>query len=211
MRVVAILTLGAVAAVGAAVAVAPVRDERPSAAPQRVARPIATPRAALPPAAPAEAPLVVRRILDTGGPIRYGDWFWDEAGAPRQGRVIVTVDLVASTLSIFREGYEIGTTAIIRGFEGKDTPLGRFPVLLKDADHRSRTYGDAPMPYTLRLTADGVSIHGSDRIRYDSATHGCIGVPIAFARKLFGAVAVGDVVIVTSGRSLDTGQPITRT
>jgi lipoprotein-anchoring transpeptidase ErfK/SrfK len=68
-------------------------------------------------------------------------------------------------------------------------------------DHRSITYDNAPMPYTLRLTPDGVSIHGSD-VRWGRATHGCVGVPVAFAERLFGQVSKGDeVVIISDGRS----------
>jgi lipoprotein-anchoring transpeptidase ErfK/SrfK len=54
------------------------------------------------------------------------------------------------------------------------------------------------MPYTLRLTADGVSIHGSN-VRWGYATHGCVGVPTAFASKLFEAVSVGDDVLIVGG------------
>ena len=48
-------------------------------------------------------------------------------------------------------------------------------------------------------------IHGSD-VKWGSATHGCIGVPTAFARKLFAAVKLGDLVIITQGKMLDTSQ-----
>ncbi len=40
------------------------------------------------------------------------------------------------------------------------------------------------MPYMLRLTNDGVAIHGSN-VRQGYATHGCIGVPTDFAKLLF--------------------------
>ena len=62
--------------------------------------------------------------------------------------------------------------------------------------HRSSIY-DADMPFTLRLTGDGISIHGSN-VRWGAATHGCIGVPPVFAEKLFAAVAVKDDVVVLS-------------
>ena len=52
------------------------------------------------------------------------------------------------------------------------------------------------MPYTLRLTPDGVSIHGSN-VRDGYATHGCIVVPVEFAANLFDAVSRGDKVIIT--------------
>ncbi len=109
-------------------------------------------------------------------------------------------------MSIFRDGYEIGTAAIIYGADNMPTPLGVFPILEKDAEHISNLY-DAPMPYMLRLTRDGVAIHGSD-VRYGYATHGCVGVPTAFARKLFAATRIGDQVIVTNGKRLSMGQSI---
>jgi lipoprotein-anchoring transpeptidase ErfK/SrfK len=54
------------------------------------------------------------------------------------------------------------------------------------------------MPYTLRLTGDGVSIHGSN-VRRGFATHGCIGIPKAFAAKVFAAVKTGDEVLIVAG------------
>jgi len=101
-------------------------------------------------------------------------------------------------MSVFRSGHEIGTAVILYGADGLTTPTGKFPILAKMKDHRSATYGDAPMPYTLRLTNDGVSIHGSN-VRWGFATNGCVGVPKDFAAKIFGVVSVGDEVMIVSG------------
>ncbi|PVE55917.1 hypothetical protein DC429_11375 [Arthrobacter sp. TPD3018] len=147
----------------------------------------------------------VKRILDIG-PIKFGDYAWDTKGVP-DGPLIITVDLAAQTLSVFRDGYEIGAAAILYGADEKPTPLGTFPILMKDATHVSRTYDNAPMPYTLRLTGDGVAIHGS-KVEWGYATHGCIGVPVAFAKLLFAQAKVGDHVIITRGKTLATGQAI---
>ncbi len=106
-------------------------------------------------------------------------------------------DLKQQLISVFRAGHEIGTAVILYGAEEKETPDGVFPVIAKIKDHKSVTYGDAPMPYTLRLTNDGVSIHGSD-VRWGAATHGCIGVPLEFAQKLYGQVSRGDQVVIVS-------------
>ncbi len=160
---------------------------------------------AAPSPSPTPTPFVVRRILDLKKPLSHGDYVWDESGAP-DGPVVITVDLAAQVVSIFRAGYEIGTAAIIYGADNMPTPLGVFPILQKDADHVSNLY-DAPMPYMLRLTNDGVAIHASD-VRYGNATHGCVGVPTDFARKLFAATRVGDRVIVTNGKRLSMGQSI---
>ncbi|HEU0045932.1 L,D-transpeptidase family protein [Sphingomonas sp.] len=159
-----------------------------------------------PRAQPAPEALIVRRVLPIG-PIKFGAHHWDEAGAPSTGQVVITVDLAAQVLSVFRDGYEIGAAAILYGDDEKPTPLGRFPITQKDADHVSNLYG-APMPYMLRMTNDGISVHGTS-VEWGYATHGCIGVPVPFAKKLFGAVKLGDVVIVTRGKALALGQPIT--
>jgi lipoprotein-anchoring transpeptidase ErfK/SrfK len=98
---------------------------------------------------------------------------------------------------VFRGGHEIGSAVILYGTDGKPTPTGSFTILEKDAHHYSRSY-DAPMPYMLRLTSDGVAIHGSN-VRQGYATHGCIGVPPDFARLLFGAAAKGDTVVILAG------------
>jgi len=138
----------------------------------------------------------VSSILSVPGRMQYGDYRWDDRGVPA-GATWVRVDLDAQIISVFRGGQEIGTAVILHGADGLPTPAGIFPVLAKLKDHRSQTY-DAPMPFTLRLTADGVSIHGSN-VRWGYATHGCVGVPAAFAARLFDAVSVGDRVLVVGG------------
>jgi len=155
----------------------------------------------------AAAEYTIKHILPISGAMHMGEYHWDESGAPRTGRVIITVDLAAQVLSIFRDGYEIGTAAVLYGADAKPTPTGVYPITQKDATHVSNIY-DAPMPYMLRLTDDGISIHASE-VRDGDMTHGCIGVPAAFAKKLFDAVRLGDTVIVTRGEKLAVGKPVT--
>lgn len=138
----------------------------------------------------------IRSVLDVGHPMTFGDFVWNDHGVPA-GPVWVQVDLSHQLISVFRAGHEIGTAVILYGGNGKPTPSGDFPVLQKALDYQSKTY-DAPMPYMLRLTADGVAIHASN-VRPGWATHGCIGVPPEFARKLFAEVKLGDRVVVTNG------------
>jgi len=139
-----------------------------------------------------------RSLLRIAHAMEYGDFVWNDDGVP-VGPVTVRVDLRSQLISIFRAGHEIGTAVVLYGADAKETPLGRFPILWKGRNHRSSLY-DAPMPYTMRLTGDGVAIHGSD-VRWGAATHGCIGVPTAFAAHLFEAAKVGDpVTIVRSAK-----------
>jgi lipoprotein-anchoring transpeptidase ErfK/SrfK len=51
------------------------------------------------------------------------------------------------------------------------------------------------MPFMLRLTGDGIAIHASD-VRKGSVTHGCIGIPLTFARLLYGQMGIGDQVAI---------------
>lgn len=132
-----------------------------------------------------------RSLLRIDQAMEYGDFRWNEQGVP-PGPISLRVDLRTQLISVFRAGHEIGTAVVLYGADAKETPLGRFPILWKGRDHRSSLY-DASMPFTLRLTGDGVSIHGSD-VRYGAATHGCIGIPTEFASRLYAVTKVGDPV-----------------
>lgn len=149
-----------------------------------------------------ETSFVVKRILDIPGTLKHGAWVWDDEGVP-EGPLLITVDLVAQTMSVFRDGYEIGAAVVLYGADDKPTPLGEYPITQKKRHHVSNLYG-APMPYMLRLTNDGVAIHASD-VAWGNATHGCIGIPSEFAAKLFAVAKLGDRVIITSGKMMDLG------
>ena len=135
----------------------------------------------------------VRSLLQTPQALRHGEYIWDDAGVPG-GAVWVRVDLKRQLLSVFRAGHEIGTAVVLFGAASKPTQPGVFPVLQRAKAHRSNLY-DADMPYMLRLTNDGIAIHASN-VRPAAATHGCIGVPLPFARRLFEQVRRGDIVAV---------------
>ncbi len=156
---------------------------------------------------PSNDPFVIKSILPIEGSIRYGDWFWDEGAAPTAGKLIITVDLEARVISAFRDGHEIGTAVVLVGTQAHPTPLGTFPILTKERDNVSEKYNDAPMPHTLRLTWDGIAIHGSP-VMNGYASHGCIGVPDDFAARLFGAAKRGDKVIITRGRMIGLGDKV---
>jgi L,D-transpeptidase catalytic domain len=159
-----------------------------------------------PAAPPQDERFVIKRILPISGPIKYGEWHWDDQGVA-DGPIVITVDLDARVLSVFKGGYEIGATAVLLGTSEKPTPLGEFPIKWKKADHYSSTYDGAPMPFTQNLTEDGVSIHGT-KVEKGYASHGCIGVPAGFDKKLFGVTKVGDKVIITKGKTAKQGDSL---
>ena len=84
------LGLAAVAVVGTgAVLLLSEAPERPASPRQVVA---AERNAAATPTPPADERFVIKRILPISGPIKYGEWHWDEADVPA-GPIVVTVDL----------------------------------------------------------------------------------------------------------------------
>jgi len=158
--------------------------------------------------APADTPFVIKRVLPIEGPIKYGEWHWDEDGVP-PGPLVMTVDLDARVISVFRGGYEIGAAAVMLGTDEHPTPLGRFPILSKERHNVSEKYNNAPMPWTLRLTWDGIAIHGGSEVLNGYASHGCIATPDDFQSKLFDVARKGDIVIITKGKRTGVGQSLT--
>ncbi len=157
---------------------------------------------------PAPAPdeaFVVKRILPITGPIKYGEWHWDEAGIA-DGPIVVTVDLHARVISVFRGGYEIGAAAVLLGSQEKPTPTGVFPITQKKVHHVSNLY-DSPMPYMQRLTNDGISLHAT-KVEWGYASHGCVGMPEAFAKKVFETTKLGDRVFITDGKTIGQGDSL---
>ncbi len=157
--------------------------------------------------ADAKRPFTIKRTLPIEGPIKYGEWHWDDEGVP-DGPVLITVDLQARTISVFRDGYEIGAAAVMLGTDDHPTPTGTFPILTKERHNVSEKYGNAPMPWTLRLTWDGIAIHGGADVENGYASHGCIGIPNDLAAKLFEVAQKGDKVIITNGQRIGVGDPI---
>ena len=151
-------------------------------------------------------PQVVKRVLPISGPIRYGEWHWNTDGVP-PGKIVMTVDLDARVISVFRGGYEIGAAAVLLGTQDHPTPLGTFPIRYKMRHNVSEKYDNAPMPYSMFLTNDGIARHGS-QVENGYASHGCIGMPNEFAAKVFAVAGKGDKVLITRGETLKMGSPI---
>jgi lipoprotein-anchoring transpeptidase ErfK/SrfK len=205
--VVAALVLAGVAVGGRATAEAETPDVV-AAAPEPAVEPVEV-HGALAAKAVADAKRLytVRRILPIDGPIKYGEWHWDDEGVP-DGPLLVTVDLEARVISIFRGGYEIGAAAVMLGTDEHPTPTGVFPILWKQRHNVSEKYGNAPMPWSMFLTTDGVAIHGGSTVENGYASHGCIGVPDDIAKRLFAIAKKGDKIVITRGEQMTVGDSI---
>ena len=139
-----------------------------------------------------------------GAALRPGQYRWHPEAAPAAGPVAIVVSLPLQRAWVFRAGVPIGVSTVSSGQPGYDTPVGAYHILEKDVDHHSSLYESAPMPFMQRLTWDGVALHGG-LVAAEPASHGCIRLPRAFARLLFGATALGTRVVITdeSPASLD--------
>jgi hypothetical protein len=71
-------------------------------------------------------------------------------------------------------------------------------VIQKSRWHRSNLYGNAPMFYMQRLTWSGVAMHQGALPGYP-ASHGCIRLPEAFAKRLWVTTKMGARIIVARG------------
>jgi lipoprotein-anchoring transpeptidase ErfK/SrfK len=110
--------------------------------------------------------------------------------------VSVVISIADQKAYVYRGEKLIAASTVSTGKDGKETPVGVFPILQKEESHKSNLYDAAPMPFMQRLTWDGVAIHAGNNPGFP-ASHGCIRVPTAFAKKLFAVTSVGSMVEVT--------------
>lgn len=126
--------------------------------------------------------------------LKPGQFIW-KGGAVPSGPIVVVVSLPEQRAYVFRNGVRIGVSSASTGMPGHSTPTGVFMVLQKDRDHHSKKYNNAAMPYTERLTWDGVALHAGGLPGYPSS-HGCIHLPTEFARHLFEVSPKGMTVVI---------------
>lgn len=131
--------------------------------------------------------------------LKPGQFIWKGDAIPA-GPVVVLVSLTEQRAYVYRNGVRIGVSSASTGKRGHGTPTGVFTVLQKDRSHHSKTYNNAPMPYTERLTWDGVALHAGDLPGYPSS-HGCVHLPSEFARLLFDSSPMGMTVVIGSQKN----------
>lgn len=119
------------------------------------------------------------------------------------GPVLVFVSLPRQEAVVYRNGIRIGRASVSTGRDGHATPTGVFQILEKDANHRSKTYDNAPMPYMERLTWDGVALHAGFNPGHP-ASHGCVRLPVGFAKELYQVTHTGGTVIISNSRKIPT-------
>src|ERR1700744_2105753 len=118
--------------------------------------------------------------------------------APRPaGEPIMAIVSIKSQQVTFydTEGW-ILRAPVSTGTTGRETPAGVFAVVEKDKDHHSSMYDDAWMPNMLRITWNGIALHGGPLPGY-AASHGCGRMPFGFSEKLVDKVPLGTRVVIS--------------
>jgi lipoprotein-anchoring transpeptidase ErfK/SrfK len=119
--------------------------------------------------------------------------------APKaKGLLSVVISLDKQQLTLYSDGHPIAHSRVSTGTPSHPTPTGVFSVIQKDRWHRSNLYDDAPMYYMQRITWSGVAMH-QGIVPNHPASHGCIRLPEAFAKQLWGITKLGIRVIVARG------------
>ena len=126
--------------------------------------------------------------------LKPGQYLWrdvpDSVGPER-----VVVSLGDQLAFLYRGDELVAVSTISTGKDEKPTPTGIFSVLDKKSFYRSKKYENAPMPWMQRIDDYGIALHGGFNPGYP-ASHGCIRLPVDFAKKLFTVTGVGTPVYI---------------
>ena len=121
-----------------------------------------------------------------------------ETTAPREAgeAIMAIVSIKSQKVTIYDANGWILSAPVSTGTKGRETPAGIFAVVEKNKDHRSNMYDDAWMPNMLRITWNGIALHGGPLPGYP-ASHGCVRMPFGFAEKLFDKVRMNTRIIIS--------------
>ena len=135
-------------------------------------------------------------LMNAFGPkvLRPGQFVWrDVPDAVGPERVVVS--LSDQLAYLYRGDVLVAAATISTGRFDKPSPTGIFSVLDKKPFYRSKKYDNAPMPWMQRIDQYGIALHGGYNPGYP-ASHGCIRLPSAFAKKLYSVTDLGTEVYI---------------
>jgi lipoprotein-anchoring transpeptidase ErfK/SrfK len=121
-----------------------------------------------------------------------------ELAARAKGILTVVIAIDKQQLTLYSDGEPVAHSRVSTGQAGHATPTGVFSIIQRDRYHHSNIYSGAPMPFMQRITWSGVAMHEGVVPNYP-ASHGCIRLPGAFARQMWGTTKMGARVVVAYG------------
>jgi lipoprotein-anchoring transpeptidase ErfK/SrfK len=134
-------------------------------------------------------------MLEAFGPkaLRPGQFAWRDV--PTAGPERLVISLSDQLAYLYRGTTLVAVSTISSGKDEKPSPTGIFSILDKRPFYRSKKYDNAPMPWMQRIDQYGVALHGGYNPGYP-ASHGCIRLPSAFAKKLYSITDIGTPVMI---------------
>jgi lipoprotein-anchoring transpeptidase ErfK/SrfK len=194
---VAIALLAALSAPANAISSGLPQELRPAAPIPELSRPASIIRAAKPRTPAATAPAIGTKPPASSLAAKPALGTPEQPAKPK-APLSVLISLDRQQLTLYSGSEPIAHSRVSTGVKGRSTPTGVFSVIQKDRYHRSNLYDDAPMYFMQRITWSGVAMHQGIVPNYP-ASHGCIRLPEAFAKQLWGTTGVGVRVIITHG------------
>jgi lipoprotein-anchoring transpeptidase ErfK/SrfK len=192
---VAVALLAALTAPASAISAGSPQELRPAAPLPEISRPAPLIRPAkprTPTAAPTLGTIPASKV--TAKPALGSS----EQPAKPKGPLSIMISLDHQQLTLYSGDLPIARSRVSSGQKGRSTPTGVFSIIQKDRFHRSNLYDDAPMYFMQRITWSGVAMHQGIVPNYP-ASHGCVRLPEAFAKQLWGMTNIGVRVIIAHG------------
>lgn len=122
-----------------------------------------------------------------------GQYHWAATIPDAPARVVI--DRLQQLMFVYKGDTLVGVSTISSGKKGRETPLGYWKVFRKQVKGFSRKYDNAPMPYMQMYDEKGIAFHGGALPGYP-ASHGCVRLPVEFAKKLYGLTSMGTEVVI---------------
>ncbi|CAB0538764.1 L,D-transpeptidase [Corynebacterium diphtheriae] len=117
---------------------------------------------------------------------------FDRGSCPPAARACI--DLAQQRAWLQQDGRVVyGAVPISSGRPGWETPRGVFHVNRKVKDEISREFNNAPMPYSVYFTNNGIAFHQDNP---NVMSHGCIHLWHNDAMTFFNTLQYGDMVYV---------------
>ncbi len=104
-------------------------------------------------------------------------------------KVVAHIDISSQRMQVTVNGRHYASWKVSTARRGYRTPIGTWRPKWLARMHYSRKYDMSPMPHSIFFLG-GYAIHGTDQIKRlgRPASHGCIRLHPANARKLFSLV-----------------------
>jgi lipoprotein-anchoring transpeptidase ErfK/SrfK len=134
-------------------------------------------------------------MLDAFGPkaLKPGQYLWRDV--PGDGPQRFVISLSDQMAYFYRGNTLVAATTISSGRDSKPTPSGIFSVFNKTPMYRSKKYDNAAMPFAQFFDPAGIALHAG-YVGPSPNSHGCVHLPAAFAKKLYGVTNVGMPVYI---------------